>query len=90
MALGAFLDYILTFEDLSEEQLEMLLFSNERSSITIQQAMLSDGFSCFYIKVKGLASGAKSIKKDDKVKSIAAKGSAENNFSGRNWFWCQC
>lgn len=81
MALGAFLDYILTFEDLSEEQLEMLLFSNERrtsydSSITIQQARLSDGFSCFYIKVKGLASGAKSIKKDNRVKSIATKGSA--------------
>ena len=63
MTLDAFLDYILTFEDLTEEQLERLQFTNDRGSsydpsITIKQAMSGVGFSGFYISVKGLAGGA--------------------------------
>ena len=63
MTLDAFSDYILTFEDLTEEQLERLQFTNDRGSsydpsITIKQAMSGVGFSGFYISVKGLVGGA--------------------------------
>eukprot|EP00435_Cladocopium_sp_Y103_P027291 s4353_g6.t1 len=88
--LSAFLDYILTFEDLTEEQVETLRFSNERgipydSNITIRQAMASDGFSCFYIKVKGLLGGVKTIRTGAQLKVEKNRKKIEE----RNKLWAE-
>eukprot|EP00435_Cladocopium_sp_Y103_P048205 s153_g14.t1 len=72
MTLDIFMGYILTFEDLTEEQVEMLQFTDDRgnpyaSGLTVQQCMDMATFTCFYIKVKGLMGGVNSQKRVKKL-----------------------
>eukprot|EP00438_Fugacium_kawagutii_P015580 Skav229713 [mRNA] locus=scaffold49:171885:173438:+ [translate_table: standard] len=77
--LDTFLDYILTFEDLTEEQVDMLAFCDDRgnpyaSSLTVQQCMDTSTFTSFYIKVKGMKGGAgvkmTQVKRNAKIQQL--------------------